>query len=677
LIGIEPGAAKGNGTIQRAQDAFRGPDLSGKNGPMVRLGLDLTQLHFEHRNHLVTKPGTAFRSANALVRTRGQDVIIDAVAVNDASALRDELVALGMTDAAVYGRHVSGLLPMRSLPSAASLNELQLARPAAATKRSGAVTSQGDTALGGAAARATYGVNGSGVLVGSLSDSYNCQGGAAGDVGSGDLPSGIIVLAEEPGCSSGSDEGRAMMQIVHDVAPGASQAFHTAFGGIADFASGIVELAAAGATVINDDVAYFAEPMFQDGAIAQAVNQVNASGVAYFSAAGNDARQSYEANFAGANVSGATRHDFNPGGGVDTLQQVTIPARTQIIFVLQWDQPFFSVSGSPGATTDLDMYLYSAQGVAQAGGLDNNIGGDAVEVFAYQNNSGRAKTYQLGIKLEAGPSPSKIKYLYFGDMTVNEYATNSGTVYGHPLANGAIAVGAARYSQTPAYGVSPPQLEYFSSAGGTPILLSESGGATYDLRQKPEVVAPNGGDNTFFGSDYEGNGWPNFFGTSAAAPHAAGVAALMQSLDNNATPADVYTGMQSTATDMGAAGPDFDSGYGLLQASQALNSMLDTLSVTTVILPAGQEEKIYSLYPLEAEGGLPPYTWTKTSGNLPPGILLENSFIGGIPTDNLGSPYTFTVQVTDALGNKATQQLSIQVADCDCTTSGGCHAAGS
>ena len=78
--------------------------------------------------------------------------------------------------------------------------------------------------------------------------------------------------------------------------PPAPLAFQTARGQ-ASFAQGIIDLADAGAKVIIDDVLYFAEPMFQDGIVAQAVDLVKARGVSYFSAAGNDGRQSYESPF--------------------------------------------------------------------------------------------------------------------------------------------------------------------------------------------------------------------------------------------------------------------------------------------------------------------------------------------------------------------------------------------
>ncbi len=300
----------------------------------------------------------------------------------------------------------------------------------------------------------------------------------------------MTVLQEESGCASGTDEGRAMMQIVHDVAPGASQAFHSAFNGQADFANGIIELATvANADVINDDVIYFAEPMFQDGIIAQAIDTVKGMGVAYFSAAGNPARDSYEDTFRNSGVAGystgSTRHDFDAGAGTDSLQQVTIPGNTQVIIVLQWDDPYFSVSGSPGADTDMDIILYSSR--ARRSPVVSRIisVGIRSRSSATPHPAGRPGTTQIAIEHYAGPLPSRIKYVFYGNMTVDQFATNSATSYGHPAAAGGQAVGAARYDATPAFGVSPPELEYFSSAGGIDILFDTAGNPLSESRQKP------------------------------------------------------------------------------------------------------------------------------------------------------------------------------------------------
>jgi len=565
----------------QALESFAGKDRTGKDGPMARLGLDLSLLYQEHRDfnmkggaQLLHQP---FKSSLPLVRLKDEKVVIDAVADGDVDTLVQELSVLGMEDISVYGRVISGLFPVSSLEQAASITALRFARPVYANVRAGAVTSQGDIAQLSGDARMLYGIDGTGLTVGTLSDSFNCKGGAAGDVASDDLPAAIQVLEEESGCLSGTDEGRAMMQIVHDVAPGAAQAFHSAFNGEAAFANGILDLATvAGADIINDDVIYYAEPMFQDGIIAQAIDSVKAMGVAYFSAAGNSSTKSYESTFVSSGVRGYhgnIRHDFDAGAGIDSLMEISIPGNTQVVFVLQWQDLFYSVSGAPGAATDIDMILYSATGSAITGGVANNIGGDAVEIFSYTNNTGTAKTYQIGIEHDSGPLPGKIKFVYFGTMTINEYATYSSTSYGHPIAAGGQGVGAARYSNTPAYGVSPPVVEGFSSKGGTPILFDTSGNAISEVRQKPDFVAPNGGDNTFFGSDYEGNSWPNFFGTSAAAPHAAGVAALLKQFDNTLTPDAVYMAMQETAVEMGVAGFDYKTGHGLIQATLALSSL--------------------------------------------------------------------------------------------------------
>ncbi|MBR8828945.1 MAG: S8 family serine peptidase, partial [Gomphosphaeria aponina SAG 52.96 = DSM 107014] len=91
----------------------------------------------------------------------------------------------------------------------------------------------------------------------------------------------------------------------------------------------------------------------------------------------------------------------------------------------------------------------------------------------------------------------------------------------------------------------------------------------------------DGTNTTFFGSDVEGDGFPNFFGTSAAAPHAAAVAALMLEAKPNATPEEIYAALEKTALDMNdpftaGSDPGFDNGtgYGLIQADAAIAELL-------------------------------------------------------------------------------------------------------
>ena len=424
----------------------------------------------------------------------------------------------------------------------------------------------------------------SGVKIGTVSDSFDCMQQAAGDVASGDLPPGIVVLQNEVGCGSGSDEGRAMMQIIHDLAPGAEQLFHTGFLGAADMAQGIVDLEQAGADVIVDDIAYFNMPFFQDGIIAQAADTVFARGVPYFSAAGNAGRASWEGAFRNSGIVGASSgflHDFDPGGQVQTVQRVDIPVGATATFIFQWNQPFFSVSGAPGAATDLDFYITDAAGFIQFAGIDFNQGADALEIVGFTNDGsfdadgipGPDESFGVAVELFAGPEPSLMKYVIFGGSPdIVDFDTQSPTLFGHPNANGAEAVGAAAYFETPAFGTTPPLLEPFSAAGGIDILFTTSGASTVESREKPEIVAPDGVNTTFFFSDFEPDGFPNFFGTSAAAPHAAAVAALLLERNANLTPSQVYEAMEVSALDMGTPGVDPDSGHGLVRADATLDT---------------------------------------------------------------------------------------------------------
>ena len=567
---------------------------------------------------------------------------------DDASTLKDQLVAQGMLDPRVHDYSVTGRVPIAALSDIANTSGLRFIKPVLATTRVGLTTTQGDRSMGSDLARAQFGVDGTGVRVGVLSDSFDCAPGpfasgqnftrAGQDAVNGDLPLGVRVLADLHTVpdSECTDEGRAMMQIVHDISPGASLSFNTALTSQEDFAAGIVALANDGAKVIVDDVEYFDEPMFEDGIVANAVDQVAARGVAYFSAAGNEGRQSYQSAFRSSGRKGLAgiRHDFDPGPGVADLQHFVAPAGTISLLSLQWDQPSFSANGARGSQSDLDAIFYNMDGtpvapctdspaqlVCQEPGIANNIGGDAVELPVIVNLSNQELRVQLGIELVSGPAPGLLKYVWYdlgaAALDVDTFDTADGTIVGHANAAGAEAVGAAAWYQTQAWGSPlrpqcvPACLDSFSSAGGTPILFDRAGRRldSAQVRMKPGVIGPDAGNTTFFyyrlGFNVPGSSeddmFPNFSGTSAAAPHVAGVAALLLdkrardiaahrqvSTPRNLAPAALYNVLRQTASDMrlrnvgGRLGPqpvsttdgfDYDTGFGLVDAVSALQAV--------------------------------------------------------------------------------------------------------
>ena len=116
--------------------------------------------------------------------------------------------------------------------------------------------------------------------------------------------------------------------------------------------------------------------------------------------------------------------------------------------------------------------------------------------------------------------------------------------------------------------------ESFTSEGPSTILFEADGTrkAVPEVRQTPDIAAIDGTNTTFFGSDSNADGdtFPNFFGTSAAAPHAAAIAALIKEAEPNLTPAQVYNRLQSTAEDIGSPGFDNLTGNGLINAYDAI-----------------------------------------------------------------------------------------------------------
>jgi len=274
-----------------------------KHGSLQVLDSQLAALYLnQSQNAALLSPFTAtMQSLSNAIDPHPGYVTIDATAkdANGASLLAD-LQAIGLVQGASFGAMAGGLLPIDKISSLLQVSNLSFARESGFVSRVGLVDNQGDHAMLSDAARGSYSVDGSGVKIGILSDSFNNLHGMSTDIASGDLPASTTILQDY--ASGGADEGRGMAQLAHDVAPGSAISFATAFNSMASFASNIVALANAGARVIVDDVFYYAETAYQDGPIAQAINQVTANGAVYFSAAGNDANLGFEASHRARNA---------------------------------------------------------------------------------------------------------------------------------------------------------------------------------------------------------------------------------------------------------------------------------------------------------------------------------------------------------------------------------------
>lgn len=456
----------------------------------------------------------------------------------------------------------------------------------------GSLTSQGVITHGANAAGQTYGATGAGVRVGVLSDSAEFIPTL---IGLGDLPPGTLNVADIDTVLNGgpgTSEGSAMMEIVYDLAPGVQFFFASAFNGEDSFADNIRLLRNTyHCDIIVDDVSYSDEPAFQDGVISKAVNDVTQDGAMYFSSAGN------EGNLTNG-TSGTWEGDFSPAGAASsplpagyTLHAfgasnfVRLASSTNDI-TLHWSDPLGN------STNDYDLFVLNLAGTSIIGSSttpQTGAGSDPIEeVFSF---TGFPANSRILVVAKAG---AQIRALHIGTFGARLQTFTSGETHGHNAPAGCVltdpsclgrafgvaAVGwnSARGALRAFVGGASNPTETFSSDGprrmfykadGTPIvagnfLFGTNGGV---VLVKPDIAAADGVTTRT-------PGFSPFFGTSAAAPHAAAVAAIVKSAKPSATGAQIFTALTTTALDIRAVGVDRDSGYGIVMALAAVNAIL-------------------------------------------------------------------------------------------------------
>ena len=446
---------------------------------------------------------------------------------------------------------VQAWIPFDRIEEVASLQFVtRITPPNYATPRAGSVTTEGDAILKADALRA-LGVDGSGVKVGVISNGANNRASAQA---TGDLPGGITTFGSA--CDPfffgvACDEGTALMEIVHDLAPGAQLGFGAAATDL-EFIQRVGDLVNTfGADVVVDDLGFFGAPYFADGPLAQAVAAVK-NQVVYVSAAGNDAQGHYEANYVpGGTFLGVEIHDFGvaAGGLSDSTMNVLINPGGALLVFLQWNDPF----GGSGNNYDLAL-INEAENDFLCLPFCVSTGSqtgfqDPIEVVTYVNDTGSPVRGKVVVGRFSGLNRRLEMFLLHveGDVVIEQYNIPVGSVFGHKAVPGVLAVGAID-AEDPGH----DNIEPFSSRGPSRIDFP-----SLENRQKPDITAI---DNV---SVSGAGGFPTrFIGTSAAAPHVAGIAALLKQTRPSASPAKLRQALENGAVDLGAAGPDNVFGRG-------------------------------------------------------------------------------------------------------------------
>ncbi len=579
----------------------------------------------------VSGPGSMVREGNR--------VLVEVRFDHGAASATGDLRAVGaevLNVSPQYQRSTVAMKPeqlaaLSGIPGVADVSPV-LAPIVASACPSGEVVSEGDLQLHAQEAReAPATPDGSGVTVGILSDSFNGASKAADgsghaiatkqadDVASGDLPGTANPCAQltpvaklDDTDASGGDEGRAMAQIVHDLAPGADLAFATAFTSETAFAANIEKLAAplpagAGAAVIADDVSYPTEPFFQEGVVGNAVRKVTEDGASYFSSAANNnliadgkdiaSWEAPEFRDSGGCPSAIVEFsdqleaegksglhpthcmDFSPGPAVDPTFRITVSPGATLRIDLQWAEPWEEVG------TDLDAFLLGPGGELVELSAEDNVFGtqEPFEFVPWKNNTGSPANVRLVINRYSGDDP-RLKFALLqngGGVSSTEYESSQGgdvvgpTIFGHNGGEATTSVAAIAFDATEApepYSSRGPVTHLFGPVNGTTPALP----IPEEVLPKPDITATDCNETTFFAFEDEG-AW-RFCGTSAAAPHAAAVAALMLEEKPTATPAEIRLALQEAATPIGALGAfgPCAIGSGLVEAVGAIAALLSS-----------------------------------------------------------------------------------------------------
>ena len=318
-------------------------------------------------------------------------------------------------------------------------------------------------------------------------------------------------------------------------------------------------------------MSYFDEPFFQNGVVAQAIQTVEAEGVTYVTAAGNDASNGYQAAWTpisgtfdgtGAHRCGKLRRQ----PGADRYDQYR-RNRRRVPLLLEWNQAYGTVSSS---TADLEMLVFNSNGQL-VGTATNASSGEPTNPWVEYDFT-KTGTYYVAIENLPPTDPGLIKEITEGDgLPATISGANVGTVYGHAMTPGAITAGAVSAADTPAFGFDAPLSESFSSSGaGTELLFANNGTALSSPDLLSPVVVSGVDDIHTTVSDLS-----DFYGTSAAAASLAGVAALILSADPSLTPAQVEQFMEESALPMANSAV---SGAGLVQVDPAVADALAALA---------------------------------------------------------------------------------------------------
>ncbi len=450
-------------------------------------------------------------------------------------------------------------------------------------------------------AYASAGVTGAGVKIAVIDLGFS---GLTQAQARGDLPAGVIQSdLTGTGLTSGISHGTAVAEIIYDIAPSAELTL-IKIGDEVDLDQAVTYCLANGIDIINHSLGWYNTSNYDGaGTIADIARRAVNGGILWVNAAGNEAQCHWRGTFADTNVDG-----WN-----DSSITFYASSGSPIVIYLTWNE-------WPAASTDYDLYLYDPGSNLLASSAKYQTGTEepteSIQTTAPQNGTYTIRFHGTG---------SRSLNLYNLYQTLSPAVASSSILSPADVAE-VVAVGAINYAN---YSTGPQ--EPYSSQG-----------PTTDGRTKPDLACP---DNVSTGTAP----YTAFAGTSGAAPHAAGAAALLLSLQPSLSGAALRAQLLSNTISMGSANL-YGQGRLVLQPLAPANQS-PTASFTFSPSPAavGQSVTFNGTGSYDPDGSIVSWSWNFGDGN---------TGSGSTPTHAYGAAGTYTVTLTVQDNGSATGSIS-------------------